>query len=285
MLPRSSCLSPRSAGVVSRPHVCESGCGIERLTPRAEVVDGGADIRRPASDIRAVMHPMHHGVRHLKNPAIARQQTGLHYLRYGFKVRDTESHARPFYGVQGRKALGNRSRDRIRLSGKSAWLFFNPPGDTVSPEDGVVTPGYDQEIIMKLQRIVIEAFVDEGGTIQQGRITYPDCIAPVEETPSTPSPSGGVKLDPKSPDFETKKRTLKEKGYKYDRNTQSWQPPANGTAIDSSPQQSSVKPDWFGDATEISLNRADPDFEAKKAALKAAGFNWRRDRKVWVKSQ
>ncbi len=133
-----------------------------------------------------------------------------------------------------------------------------------------------------LKKIVIEAFVDAEGNIHAGRITYPTNGAETQKTPSTESK--GVKLNPKAPDFEAKKKTLKEKGYTFDRNTTTWFPPVNGSATESSsPQTQSVETDWFGDAKEISLTKDDPAFEAKKASLKAAGFTWRRDRKVWAR--
>ena len=88
-----------------------------------------------------------------------------------------------------------------------------------------------------------------------------------------------VKLDRNSPEFAARKEELKKLGYKWDRKEKVWRKPteANGSQT-SAP---AAKADWYGDATEIRLERSDPDFESKKEALKSAGFRWDPEEKVW----
>ena len=88
-----------------------------------------------------------------------------------------------------------------------------------------------------------------------------------------------VKLDRNSPEFKSRKDELKKLGYKWDRKEKVWRKPteANGSQT-SAP---AAKADWYGDATEIRLERSDPDFDSKKEALKSAGFRWDKEEKVW----
>ena len=87
-----------------------------------------------------------------------------------------------------------------------------------------------------------------------------------------------VSLDKSDPDFEKKKEELKAKGYKWDNTNKVWRLPADS--------KTSAKPSnfegWWGDATEVKLNKGDPDFETKKDALKAAGATWDGPDQVWV---
>ena len=88
-----------------------------------------------------------------------------------------------------------------------------------------------------------------------------------------------VKLDRNSPEFAARKEELKKLGYKWDRKEKVWRKPteANGSQT-SAP---AAKADWYGDATEIRLERSDPEFNSKKEALKSAGFRWDKEEKVW----
>ena len=88
-----------------------------------------------------------------------------------------------------------------------------------------------------------------------------------------------VKLDRNSPEFAARKEELKKLGYKWDRKEKVWRKPteANGSQTSAPAAQA----DWYGDASEIRLERSDPDFTSKKETLKAAGFRWDPEEKVW----
>ena len=88
-----------------------------------------------------------------------------------------------------------------------------------------------------------------------------------------------VKLDRNSPEFAARKEELKKLGYKWDRKEKVWRKPteANGSQTSAPAAQA----DWYGDATEIRLERSDPEFNSKKEALKSAGFRWDKEEKVW----
>ena len=59
---------------------------------------------------------------------------------------------RPFGSRSSVIVRSHRSLDRIRLSGKSAWLFFNPPGDIVSPEVVSFPEIFREDSTMKYKR-------------------------------------------------------------------------------------------------------------------------------------
>ena len=88
-----------------------------------------------------------------------------------------------------------------------------------------------------------------------------------------------VKLDRNSPEFAARKEELKKLGYKWDRKEKVWRKPteANGSQTSAPAAQA----DWYGDATEIRLERSDAQFNSKKEALKSAGFRWDKEEKVW----
>ena len=88
-----------------------------------------------------------------------------------------------------------------------------------------------------------------------------------------------VKLDRNSPEFAARKEELKKLGYKWDRKEKVWRKPteANGSQTSAPAAQA----DWYGDATEIRLERSDPEFNSKKETLKSAGFRWDKEEKVW----
>ena len=124
-------------------------------------------------------------------------------------------------------------------------------------------------------RVVDSTPIAEHGNPQPASVT-----AQAEAQAAADSSYGEtVKLDRNSPEFEARKEELKKLGYKWDRKEKVWRKPteANGSQT-SAP---SVQADWYGDATEIRLERSDPDFESKKEALKSAGFRWDPEEKVW----
>ena len=128
---------------------------------------------------------------------------------------------------------------------------------------------------MSFKRIVIDAFIDENGAIQAGKIEFP---TPGVATSPPDAPTGAIKLDPQSPDFDARRKDLKEKGYTYQKGTQTWFPPkSNG-------DQPQDMTNWFGDMTEVVLNKSDPDFESKRLALKEAGFKWNKPKGLWIRS-
>ncbi len=90
-----------------------------------------------------------------------------------------------------------------------------------------------------------------------------------------------VTLDKSDPDFERKKDELKRKGYKWDNQNKNWRLPADSATS----AKTSNFEGWWGDATEVKLSKDDPDFEAKKAALKEAGATWDGPDQVWVLPQ
>ena len=103
-----------------------------------------------------------------------------------------------------------------------------------------------------------------------------------------------VHLDPDSDTFAEDKAALKEKGYFFNRSSKTWRKKkgtapanANGSQTQATQQATQVssatniQADWFGDATEIQLSQDDPDFDSKKASLKAAGFKWHPTAKAW----
>ena len=140
---------------------------------------------------------------------------------------------------------------------------------------------------MEILRVVLD--VIEGDTIKLVSIArVNDSIDPSTQSetaqagPETCTDSSygeTVKLDRNSPEFAARKEELKKLGYKWDRKEKVWRKPteANGSQT-SAP---SVQADWYGDATEIRLERSDPDFHSKKEALKSAGFQWVPEEKVW----
>ena len=140
---------------------------------------------------------------------------------------------------------------------------------------------------MEILRVVLD--VIEGDTIKLVSIArVNDSIDPSTqsetaqaETETVPHSSYGecVKLDRNSPEFAARKEELKKLGYKWDRKEKVWRKPteANGSQT-SAP---AAKADWYGDATEIRLERSDLDFNSKKEALKSAGFRWDKEEKVW----
>ena len=88
-----------------------------------------------------------------------------------------------------------------------------------------------------------------------------------------------VKLDQSSPEFAARKEELKKLGYKWDRKEKVWRKPTNANGSKSPAPVAEAN--WFGDATKIELSQDDPDFMAKKDSLKAAGFRWDKEEKVW----
>ena len=140
---------------------------------------------------------------------------------------------------------------------------------------------------MEILRVVLD--VIEGDTIKLVSIArVNDSIDPstqsetaqAETEPVTHSSYGEcVKLDRNSPEFAARKEELKKLGYKWDRKEKVWRKSteANGSQTPAPAAQA----DWYGDATEIRLERSDPDFNSKKEALKSAGFRWDPEEKVW----
>ncbi len=91
-----------------------------------------------------------------------------------------------------------------------------------------------------------------------------------------------VTLDKSDPDFFKKKERLKAMGYRFDSRSKNWRKPANHAST----AKTAAKADnWWGDATEVKLSQDDPDYEAKKAAIKAAGAKWDSVDQVWVLPQ
>ena len=143
---------------------------------------------------------------------------------------------------------------------------------------------------MEILRVILD--VIEGDTIKLVSIArVNDSIDPSTqsetaqaETETVTHSSYGecVKLDRNSPEFQARKEELKKMGYKWDRNAKVWRKPtdANGSQKSAPTAQA----DWYGDATEIRLERSDPDFDSKKSSLKAAGFHWQPKAKVWRKA-
>lgn len=87
-----------------------------------------------------------------------------------------------------------------------------------------------------------------------------------------------VKLDRSAADFEQKKAELKAKGYRWHKPSSTWRLPEDSATS----AKTSNFEGWWGDATEVKLSKDDPDFEAKKDALKAAGATWDGPDQVWV---
>ena len=140
---------------------------------------------------------------------------------------------------------------------------------------------------MEILRVILD--VIEGDTIKLVSIarvndsidpsTQPETAQAETETVTHSSYGECVKLDRNSPEFQARKEELKKLGYKWDRKEKVWRKPteANGSKT-SAP---SVQADWYGDATQIRLDRSDPYFEIKKESLKSAGFQWDPEEKVW----
>ena len=126
---------------------------------------------------------------------------------------------------------------------------------------------------MSFKRIIIDAFIDDNGVIQAGKIEFPTPGEVATETQA--EPAGAIKLDPKGPRFKAQIAELKAKGYTYQKQSKSWLPPSSSAA----PQNFT---EWFGDLTEVALSKSDPDFENKRTALKEAGFRWNKPKNLWV---
>ena len=86
-----------------------------------------------------------------------------------------------------------------------------------------------------------------------------------------------VQLDPKDPEFSKQVAELKKQGYVFDRNTKTWYFKKTPAAADPTKFER-----WWGDEIEVTLSKDDPDFQGKKAALKAAGFTWHNESKSWL---
>ena len=124
-------------------------------------------------------------------------------------------------------------------------------------------------------RVVDSTPIAEHGNPQPASVT-----AQAETQAAADSSYGEtVKLDRNSPEFKARKDELKKLGYKWDRKEKVWRKPtdANGSQTSAPAAQAN----WYGDATEIRLERSDPDFTSKKETLKAAGFRWDPEEKVW----
>ena len=140
---------------------------------------------------------------------------------------------------------------------------------------------------MEILRVILD--VIEGDTIKLVSIArVNDSIGPSTQSetaqagPETCTDSSygeTVKLDRNSPEFAARKEELKKLGYKWDRKEKVWRKPteANGSKTSAPAAQA----EWYGDATQIRLDRSDPHFDTKKASLKSAGFQWDPEEKVW----
>ena len=134
---------------------------------------------------------------------------------------------------------------------------------------------------MSSMKLEIDIYIDTHGDPQLGQVTQITGNPKKDHQPETVLENGSIHLDPTAPDFKKRKSELKEKGYQYDKSNQSWYlPSTNGTQQSDSSEDFS---DWFGDVDEIPLSKDEPNFEQKKDALKAAGFNWINPRKLWVR--
>ena len=124
-------------------------------------------------------------------------------------------------------------------------------------------------------RVVDSTPIAEHGNPQPASVT----AQAGPETCTDSSYGETVKLDRNSPEFAARKEELKKLGYKWDRKEKVWRKPteANGSQTSAPAAQA----DWYGDATQIRLDRSDPHFESKKESLKSAGFQWDPEEKVW----
>ena len=121
--------------------------------------------------------------------------------------------------------------------------------------------------------------------------------APVDESPRTAAAEapasvagsvnqGPVKLDPKDPNFESQKKELKAKGYRYVGKYQAWYPPREKTAAENSATPTPSQFDnWWENAPVVGLSKDDPDFKGKYEALKRAGFKWNSKLSLWENPQ
>ena len=108
---------------------------------------------------------------------------------------------------------------------------------------------------------------------------WPDGRVEIVSETATPNE---VYLDRTDPEFERKKEDLKSKGYRWDRTKKCWR--RSSKPVDSATASTNMS-NWWKDAEEVRLSKDDPDFEAKKAALKTAGATWDGIDKVWVLPQ
>ena len=124
-------------------------------------------------------------------------------------------------------------------------------------------------------RVVDSTPITEHGNSQSATVT----AQAKPEAAAESSYGETVKLDRNSPEFKARKDELKKLGYKWDRKEKVWRKPteANGSQTAAPAAQA----DWYGDATEIRLERSDAQFNSKKEALKSAGFRWDKEEKVW----
>ena len=126
------------------------------------------------------------------------------------------------------------------------------------------------------QRIIIDCFIDDSGAIQGGRVEFPKPEEGAAKEQPQATATGAIQLDPKSPDFESRRAELKAKGYVYNGRSKTWSPPASET-------ESQDFSNWFGTSNEVPLSKSDPDFESKRQALRAAGFKWNKSKNAWVR--
>ena len=85
-----------------------------------------------------------------------------------------------------------------------------------------------------------------------------------------------VELSKADPEFESKRQALKEAGFRWNKSKSAW--------IRSDGDQPQDFSEWLKGQTEVELSKSDPEFESKKAAVKAAGFRWNSSGKVWARA-
>ena len=120
---------------------------------------------------------------------------------------------------------------------------------------------------MKPTRITIDVWPD-------GRV---DVISKVSEETNLPTI---VTLDKSDPDFDRKRKDLKAKGYRWSKRHNHWRLPSTTVATASTSFEN-----WWGEEKEVKLLKTATDFEAKKAALKAAGATYDGIDNLWVLPQ
>ena len=147
----------------------------------------------------------------------------------------------------------------------------------------ILTIEVDKEGVMRLvnvmgaDRIELPPYLKKNGA----NAAKNDAVVSQQTAPATaPSGhSGPVRLDPKDPDFQDKKKELKAKGYRWHGEQKAWYPPRGEPKPENS--QKTHQENWWGTATKVGLLKDDPDFATKKAALKSAGFKWNKVISLW----
>ena len=134
------------------------------------------------------------------------------------------------------------------------------------------------------EKVDLEAFAEPGDSAKESPVSGSQSAAG-DHAPTE------VSLDPEAPDFEAQKTELKGLGYRWDKAKKVWRLEVDRSAgwfegmKGSKPKPRPAAANRHPMPETVSLDPQDPDFEARKAELKDAGYRWDKAQKLWRLSQ